>query len=40
VPIAMLHGMLIQLGVYGDELDLDAYARAAETLLDGPATAR
>jgi AcrR family transcriptional regulator len=37
LPIAMLHGMLIQLGVYGDELDVDAYARTAEVLLDGPA---
>src|SRR3954447_6275199 len=37
VPIAMLHGMLIHLGVYGDDLDIDAYGRAAEALLDGPA---
>jgi AcrR family transcriptional regulator len=37
LPISMLHGMLIQLGVYGEELDLDAYARAAELLVDGPA---
>ena len=40
LPIALLHGMLIQLGVYGDELDLDAYARAAQALLDGPAPDR
>jgi AcrR family transcriptional regulator len=40
LPIAMLHGMLIQLAVYGDELDLDGYARASEALLDGPATSR
>ena len=37
MPIAMLHGMLIQLALYGDELDLEAYARTAEQLLDGPA---
>ena len=37
VPIAMLHGMLIQLALYGDDLDLDAYANAARTLIDGPA---
>lgn len=37
VPIAMLHGMLIQLALYGDELDLEAYADAARTLIDGPA---
>jgi AcrR family transcriptional regulator len=35
LPIALLHGMLIQLGLFGDALDLGAYARAAETLLDG-----
>jgi AcrR family transcriptional regulator len=40
LPISMLHGMLIQLGVYGDGLDLEAYARAAELLVDGPATGR
>jgi hypothetical protein len=33
----MLHGMLLQLAVYGDELDLDAYARTAEVLIDSPA---
>jgi AcrR family transcriptional regulator len=40
LPIAMLHGMLIQLALYGDEFDLDAYARAAEALLDGQAATR
>lgn len=35
LPIAMLHGMLVQLAVYGDDFDIDAYARAAERLLDG-----
>jgi AcrR family transcriptional regulator len=38
VPIAMLHGMLIQLGLYGDALDLDAYARSAQLVLDGQPT--
>jgi TetR/AcrR family transcriptional regulator, transcriptional repressor of aconitase len=37
LPISMLHGMMIQLAVYGDEVDLDAYARTAKVLLDGPA---
>ena len=35
LPIALLHGLFIQLGVYGQELDIDAYARNARTLLDG-----
>lgn len=35
LPIALLHGMLIQLALYGEALDLDAYTRAAEALLDG-----
>jgi AcrR family transcriptional regulator len=33
--ISLLQGLLIQLGVYGDELDIDAYARAAVELIDG-----
>jgi AcrR family transcriptional regulator len=37
LPLSLLQGMMIQLGVYGDAFDLEAYARAAETLLDGPA---
>jgi AcrR family transcriptional regulator len=37
LPISILHGMLLQLGVYGDELDLDAYARTAAAVVDGPA---
>jgi TetR/AcrR family transcriptional regulator, transcriptional repressor of aconitase len=36
VPIAMLHGMLFQLAVYGDDFDIDAYARTAARLVDGP----
>lgn len=39
LPIALLHGMMLQLGSYGDEFDLEAYVRAAEVLLDGPARA-
>jgi AcrR family transcriptional regulator len=35
LPIALLHGMLIQLGLFGDVLDLDAYARTAAAMLDG-----
>jgi hypothetical protein len=29
-------GLLIQLAVYGDALDIDAYARTATELLDRP----
>jgi AcrR family transcriptional regulator len=39
LPVSLLHGMLLQLGVYGDELDLDAYARTAQALVDGTAAA-
>jgi len=28
--------MLVQIAVYAGELDIDAYARAARALLDGP----
>jgi AcrR family transcriptional regulator len=34
LPVALLHGLLIQLGIYGDAFDIDAYVRAASTLLD------
>jgi hypothetical protein len=34
LPISLLQGGLIQVGAYGDELDLDAYARAATALID------
>lgn len=34
LPISLLQGLLIQLGVYGDALDFDAYASAAMALLD------
>jgi len=40
LPIALLHGMLLQLGAYGDKLDLDAYTRAAELLIDSPSVSR
>lgn len=38
LPISLLQGTLIQIGIYGDEFDLEAYVRAAEALLDGPPT--
>jgi TetR/AcrR family transcriptional regulator, transcriptional repressor of aconitase len=36
LPIALIQGLLLQLSVFGDEIDVDAYARAASRLLDGP----
>ena len=36
LPLSLIQGMLIQLGVYGDELNVDDYARTAAALLDGP----
>jgi AcrR family transcriptional regulator len=36
LPISLLQGLLIQYGVYGDEIDIDAYARAATALIDRP----
>jgi TetR/AcrR family transcriptional regulator, transcriptional repressor of aconitase len=36
LPISLLQGLLVQIGVYGDEIDIDAYARAATELIDGP----
>jgi AcrR family transcriptional regulator len=35
LPLSLLQGMLIQVGVFGDELDIDRYSRAAAALLDG-----
>jgi AcrR family transcriptional regulator len=35
LAVSLLQGLLIQLSVFGDELDVDAYARAAAALLDG-----
>jgi AcrR family transcriptional regulator len=35
LAISLLQGALIQISVYGDELDLDAYVRTAVALLDG-----
>jgi AcrR family transcriptional regulator len=35
LPIGLLQGLLLQVGVYGSEIDIDAYTRAAVTLLDG-----
>jgi AcrR family transcriptional regulator len=36
LALSLLQGLLIQIGVYGDEVDVDAYARAAVALIDGP----
>jgi AcrR family transcriptional regulator len=36
LPISLLQGLLVQIGIYGDEIDMDAYARAATELIDGP----
>jgi AcrR family transcriptional regulator len=36
LPISLVQGLLLQLGVYGDEVDIDGYAVTARTLLDGP----
>jgi AcrR family transcriptional regulator len=33
LPISLLQGLLIQLSVFGDEIDIDAYARAATALI-------
>jgi AcrR family transcriptional regulator len=35
VAVGTLQGLLLQVGVYGLEIDLDAYARTAAELLDG-----
>ena len=35
LAISLVQGLLIQYAVYGPELDLDGYARAAVTLIDG-----
>jgi AcrR family transcriptional regulator len=32
--VSLLQGLLLQLGVYGDGFDIDAYARAAAALID------
>jgi AcrR family transcriptional regulator len=32
--ISLLQGALLQVGLYGDEIDLDGYARATTTLID------
>jgi AcrR family transcriptional regulator len=35
LPLALMQGLLVQLSVIGDELDVDAYARTARELIDG-----
>jgi len=37
LPISLMQGLLVQIGVYGEELDIDAYARAAAEVIDGEA---
>jgi TetR/AcrR family transcriptional regulator, transcriptional repressor of aconitase len=32
--ISLLQGLLLQVGIYGDTIDIDGYARAATTLID------
>ena len=34
LPISLMQGLLVQLGVYGEELDIDAYAHAAAEMID------
>ena len=34
LPISLMQGLLVQLGVYGEEVDIDAYARAAAEAID------
>jgi AcrR family transcriptional regulator len=34
LPISLMQGLLVQVGVYGEELDIDAYARAAARAID------
>jgi hypothetical protein len=35
VVVSLLQGLLLQYGVYEGEIDIDAYVRAATTLIDG-----
>jgi AcrR family transcriptional regulator len=34
LPISLMQGLLVQVGVYGEELDIDAYAQAAARVID------
>jgi hypothetical protein len=34
LPISLMQGLLVQVGVYGEELDIDAYARTAAGAID------
>ena len=34
LPISLMQGLLVQIGVYGEELDIDAYAHAAAEAID------
>jgi AcrR family transcriptional regulator len=35
LPLSLMQGLLVQVGVYGEEIDIDAYARAAAEVIDG-----
>ena len=39
LPISLMQGLLVQIGIYGEELDIDAYARVAAAMIDGHAVA-
>jgi TetR/AcrR family transcriptional regulator, transcriptional repressor of aconitase len=34
LPISLMQGLLVQVGVYGEEIDIDAYTRAAAGAID------
>jgi len=36
LPLSLLQGLLIQIGVYGEEINMRDYASAARELIDGP----
>ena len=35
LPIALMQGLLLQISIFGDEIDIEAYAQSARELLDG-----
>jgi TetR/AcrR family transcriptional regulator, transcriptional repressor of aconitase len=39
IPVSLIQGMFIQLAVYGDAFDVDAYVRTATALIDRPPAA-
>jgi AcrR family transcriptional regulator len=40
LPVSLLQGLLLQYGVMGGDIDLDAYGGAAAALLDGPGSTK